>query len=123
MRQGPHHSAHASTSTGIADEASRTSAANDVSVIVCGFESPPWALNDAPHLPQIGLCTDARNSLTRFLAPQFGQTSIAMALTQMLPEMLLNPLPRIFRGVGVVDLGTRVVEEGVVGVITNRFDR
>src|SRR5580765_9062797 len=110
MRQGPHHSAQASTSTGIADEASRTSAANDVSVIVCGFESPLRVFNDAPHLPQIGLCAAARISWTRFFAPQFGQTSIAMALTQMLAEMVLDFLPRIFRGCGVIDLGTRVVE-------------
>jgi len=92
-------------------------------VIVCGFDSPPWAFNDAPHLPQIGLCAAARISWTRFLAPQFGQTSIAMALTQVLAEMILDPLPRIFRGCGVVDLRTRVVEKGVVGVITNRLDR
>src|ERR1044072_2284854 len=80
MRHGPHHSAHASTSTGFAEDASMTSAANDASVTTCGFESRAAAsLNRAPHLPQMGLCAAARNSLTRFFVPQFGQVCIAIA--------------------------------------------
>ena len=69
IRQGPHHGAHASTSTGSGERS--TSAANVASVTVMGFVTPP---SGDLHRPQTG-CIPAATfaSGTRLVAPQLAQ--------------------------------------------------
>jgi len=67
-RQGPHHGAHRSTSTGMGDRS--TSAAKVASVTTTGA---PFVLRGALHFPQTGrrpCCS--RSCGTRFFAPQAG---------------------------------------------------
>src|SRR5438445_8990023 len=84
MRHGPHHSAQASTNTGLAEDASITSTANVASVTTCVLPSDvpeAWPLTSgsfAPHLPHTAWLVCAARSSTRFFVPHLGQTWIAI---------------------------------------------
>ena len=79
-RQGPHHWAQQSTSTGFVP-ARESSSPSDASVIVAGCESAADADGAGrgwPHLPHTGCIRPARLSSTRFFEPQLGQVMMAI---------------------------------------------
>src|SRR5690242_8648305 len=92
-RQGPHHGAQVSTSTGLAP-ADSSAAWSVASVRITGCEESadtPAAAEGAgscrPHLPHTGRSRPDLLSSTRFFAPQLGQVTIAM------PDSIPRPAP------------------------------
>src|SRR5436190_9825116 len=86
IRQGPHHSAHASTSTGCDEDAAITSRSNEASVTACGLPSVAAVrpVKGAPHLPQTGCIWRAALSSTRFFVPHCGHALIAIVFVPSL---------------------------------------
>jgi hypothetical protein len=82
IRQGPHHGAQQSSSTGRL-RACKTSRSKVASVTTSGrlvfaLAASAAVFNAAPHLPQTGRRARAARSSTRFFAPHFAQAKTTM---------------------------------------------
>jgi hypothetical protein len=80
IRQGPHHAAQQSTSTGRSPAFRKTSpiVASETST---GSEAIPPKFNVAPHFPHTGVFVCATASSTRFFAPHFAHATITMTIS------------------------------------------